>query len=325
MDIQFANIEYLGALAALPVIYFLHRYAISQRIKTLAIFRMGIDRNSTSLYSRLIYLFLAGLFFTIIAWANPQMGKETIETEAKTNDVLVALDVSNSMLAQDIAPNRLTAAQIFATQLIDGIKSERIGTMIFAGDAYLQMPLSHDYGAARMFISGASTDMIDAQGTALYEVIKLTQKVFKDSDNQQKILIILSDGEDHDAKAMKALNDWDDPGLIIYTIGVGSESGAPIPVRTTRQTAYKKDRSGNVVKSKLNSKALKELAAETSGGYFHISGGEDIIKQIRSHLISMEGRKTDSLTFNVTRSFYPYFLTLGLLCFLLYGYGLRKW
>jgi len=176
-----------------------------------------------------------------------------------------------------------------------------------------------------MFVNTASTDMIDAQGTAMSAVITLAQKVFNHSKDQQKILIIISDGEDHDPAAIKALRDWDDKGLIIYTIGVGTEEGAAIPVRTSRQSAYKLDKEGNIVKSKLNPQVLKDLAAETSGGYFHISGQDQIIDQIRSHLTRMEGRRVDDISFQVSRSFYPLFLAIGLLFIMVYIYGLRTW
>ena len=180
--------------------------------------------------------------------ANPQLGNKKERVKRKGVDVIVALDVSRSMMAQDVVPNRLERAKQFTVKLVDDLKGNRIGTVVFAGNAYLQMPLTVDYSAGRMYLKSVNTGMVPAQGTAIGEAVNLARESFAKGDNKSKALIILSDGEDNEDGADDAIEAAAKEGVKVFTIGVGSESGGPIPFGTD----FKRDEENNIVLTKLN-------------------------------------------------------------------------
>ena len=255
----------------------------------------------------------------IIGYANPQWGAKREKAKRKSVDVFIALDISTSMLATDISPNRLERAKRFTQQLIEELKGERIGTIIFAGNAYLQMPLTTDYSAVNLFAKSANTRMVPTQGTAISEAIQLVIKSFERDDKHQKAMIIITDGENHEDEAIKLANEAGSDGIMIYTIGIGTTKGATIPVinNATGQTSPKRDVNGDIVQSKLNEEMLRDIAKEANGNYFNLKNNNDrkIIAQVADKINKLEKREFEQRVFEEYESYFQYFLAFGLLLF----------
>jgi Ca-activated chloride channel homolog len=226
--------------------------------------------------------------FLVIALARPRFGVKMEMVERKGIDIIIALDISQSMLAEDITPNRIDLAKHEIGKLIDMLKGDRVGLVVFAGESFVQCPLTLDYGAARMFLDAVSTGWVQRQGTALSDAITQSIAAFRSKSHKHKVLILLSDGEDQEGKAVEAAKKAAEEGIIIYTIGVGSESGVPIPVRKSGgNVVYKKDKDGNLVMTKLNPLILEKIAKEGKGAYFH-AGSNLEFSRIIGEIAKME-------------------------------------
>jgi len=239
-----------------------------------------IKRSSTTRHTRWkLCTLLLSFFFLSIALSNPQIGKKSEKIKRRGVDVMLAIDVSNSMLADDIAPNRLERTKTFVNQLLDQLQDNRVGLILFAGYAYMQMPLSTDFSAARLYLKTLKPDLIPQQGTAFAEAIALGNKSFDANDPKHKALILISDGENHEdgsvEKAIEAARD----GLIIHTVGVGTAQGARIPDLENRN--YKTNETGQYVISKLDETSLKNIASAARGKYFSIAAGADPFAIVR--------------------------------------------
>ena len=224
--------------------------------------------KSTFKYFLKMTLFLLGLAFLIISLTNPKMGTKLETVKRQGVDIVFALDVSKSMLAEDIAPNRLEKAKQIISKIIDKLGSDRIGIIIYAGNSYPLLPITTDHGAAKMFLQSANPDMVSSQGTAINEAIKLASSYYNNDEQTNRFLFIISDGEDHQEDASSAIAQATKDGIKTYTIGVGTEKGGPIPTKYKGQLeGYKKDSKGEVVITKLNSETLKEIAEAGNGKY----------------------------------------------------------
>ncbi len=214
--------------------------------------------------------------FFVIALANPQIGKKLEEFTREGLDIMVAIDVSTSMLAEDIKPNRLKKAKHEVGKLIDILQGDRIGLIAFSGIAHVQCPLTLDYSAAKLFLNIMDTDLIPQPGTAIGEAIRKAITAFNSEERKHKVLILITDGEDHESKPLEAAQEAEQEGVIIYTVGIGSAQGVPIPVynRSGSQIGFKKDRQGNIVTTKLDVLTLQKIAYETGGKYYLASRGE---------------------------------------------------
>jgi Ca-activated chloride channel family protein len=221
-------------------------------------------------------------------------------------DVMVALDVSNSMLAQDIKPNRLERAKQVLNSIIDKIGNNRMGMVVFAGRAFLQMPLTSDLAAARIYISNASPDAVPAQGTVIGDALRMSNTALDTKEKKYKAVILISDGEDHDEKTDIALKELQDNGVVVYTIGIGSPEGAPIfdPVTTD----YKKDENGNTVVSRLNEKDLQNIAAQTGGQYYLFTNAAEVANQVAASIDQMEKKQIGGTGIRVYSSYFQWFL-----------------
>lgn len=274
--------------------------------------------SAGSRISRILFsLLIIGLILSIISWANPQWGRSLTTVKQQSTDVLIALDISKSMLAEDESPNRLIVAKRFAKDLSTEIRSERIGNILFAGEAYLQMPLSNDYAASQLFIGSADVDMISTQGTALGDVMVLADSTFGARNTAQKVLVIISDGEDHEPDAVVKAANLSEKNVIIYTVGVGTEEGGYVMDKSDKGIVYLKDKNGDLVQSKLNSTLLKDIAKASGGGYFHISNSQRTFKIIKEHLARLEKTQKGQVDFEVSRSFYQWFLFLAIILFIM--------
>lgn len=262
-----------------------------------------------------VWVYPACIACLFIALANPQWGSIREKTTVTSSDVMIAIDISNSMLARDIAPDRLEKSKKTALKLIEKLRGNRIGVIVFAGNAYLQMPLTNDYEAAQIFVNSANTDMATSQGTAIGEAIDLADISFNDtSRNMQKALILLSDGEDHDSRAQGAARDAAADGIHIHTIGVGSTQGAPIPFDYQGTERYKQDEQGNTVISKLDDKILRDLASTGHGTYYPVSQSDKAIAAIESDVQNLTKVQSETPVFSEYQSYFQYFILLALCC-----------
>ncbi|MDR0303967.1 MAG: VWA domain-containing protein [Chitinispirillales bacterium] len=261
-------------------------------------------------------IFIFAFSLLIFALARPRFGVKTEMVERKGIDIFIALDISKSMLAQDIAPNRITRAKYEISKLLDMFSGDRIGLIVFAGTSFTQMPLTLDYGAAKMFLESVNTDWISSQGTDLSGAIELARKSFVKS-GVSKVLLIISDGEENQGDAVKSAKLAAQDGIIVHCVGVGSESGSPIPEQKNgNSVVYKKEKNGNIVLTRLNSKTLEEIAIAANGKYF-FAGIDLNLQEIYKEISDM--KKNDFGTAKQARfnEQYQLFLFIALILFLL--------
>jgi Ca-activated chloride channel family protein len=293
---RFAHPEYLYALYAVPVFILLFWFLLRKRKKLLGNFaNKDLQKLLLPNYSRVKNSFKFGIIIIVfillvVAAANPQVGTKMEEVKQSGIDVYILLDVSLSMKAEDIKPNRLDRAKFQIANLIQKLRGDRIGLIIFAGEAFVQFPLTSDYSAANLFLNAVDVNSIPEQGTAIASAINLAVKSFDYRTSTQKAIVVITDGEDHEGDITQAVKDAVAKDIKIYTIGLGSPDGVPIPLydQNGNQTGFKKDRDGNVVLTKLNPAVLQEIATEGNGKYFQGSNYEDQLNEIYKDLSKLE-------------------------------------
>jgi Ca-activated chloride channel homolog len=267
-----------------------------------------------------IFIILA-ILFLLFALTRPRWGYHWEDLHQQGVDVIVALDVSNSMLAEDIKPNRLERAKRKISDLLDMLEGDRIGLVAFAGTSFVQCPLTLDYGAARIFLSAIDTQLIPVQGTAIGNAITTSAKAFRTQDKKSKALILITDGEDQTGKALSAAKSAKDQGVKIYTIGIGGEIGAPIP-NPSDKGGFRKNQKGEVILSKLDEITLQKIALETGGSYVRSVTGDIDLKtiykdQIKKHIekkeLKLERRK-------IWQERFQWFIFIGLIFLVLEAY-----
>ena len=251
---------------------------------------------------------LLALLTALLALARPQYGRKLRMIQRKGIDIVIALDTSDSMLAEDIKPNRLERAKQEISSLIDRLRGDRVALVAFAGESFVQCPLTSDYGAAKMFL-----DIIDQNiepGTAIGKAIRTGAAVFQDKERKYKAIILITDGEDHRSDPLAAAEEAAQQGVRIYTIGVGSPGGVPIPIRDDRGglVEYKKDRRGETVLSRLDEVTLQRIARETEGRYDRATTGEMELERILEELEGMEKKELASREYDLREDRYQYFL-----------------
>ncbi|HSW54936.1 MAG TPA: VWA domain-containing protein [Ignavibacteriaceae bacterium] len=292
---RFANPEYLNLLYLLPLLIVLFWYLGRNRKKLLQIFAnkelhktLFPSDSNLKRWTKFVLILLA-LTCLVFAAANPQVGTKMQEVKQTGIDVFILLDVSNSMMAEDIKPNRLEKAKYQISNLINKLRGDRIGLIIFAGQAYIQIPLTTDYSAANLFLSAVDINSVPSQGTAIASAINLATASF-DTLSTQKVIIAITDGEDHEGDVEKAVENAKAREIKIYAIGLGSQAGVPIPVYNNRSqlVGFKKDRDGNTVLTKLDDEVLKRIAIDGSGKYFRGTNYEDHLDKIYTELSELE-------------------------------------
>ena len=292
---KFANPEYLNLLYLLPVLVALFWFIGRNRKKLLQNFadkelhKTLFPTDSNLKRWTKFGLVLLALTCLVFAAANPQVGTKMQEVKQTGIDVFILLDVSNSMMAEDIKPNRLEKAKYQISNLINKLRGDRIGLIIFAGQAYVQIPLTTDYAAANLFLSAVDVNSVPSQGTAIASAINLATASF-DTLSTQKVIIAITDGEDHEGDLEKAVENAVSRDIKIYTIGLGSQGGVPIPVYNNRNqlVGFKKDRDGNTVLTKLDEEVLKKIAIDGNGKYFRGTNYEDHLDKIYTELSELE-------------------------------------
>ena len=320
---RFEHSEYLMLLYILPVLIALYWFASYRRAKKLKEFARS--RMADVLYpklsnkKRLVKFTLKFLAVTLIifALANPQLGSKIEEVKQVGIDVYICLDVSLSMTAEDIKPNRLEKAKYEISQLIRKLHGDRIGLVVFAGNAYIQIPLTTDYSAANLLLNAVDVNSVPEPGTAIASAIRLAINSFKKDAKTQKAIVVITDGEDHEGDLKPVIQEAKDKGVLIYTIGLGSPAGVPIPLYNSagQKIGYKKDRSGQVVLTKLDEATLKEIADESGGKYFRGTNTEDELQKIYNDLAHLKQTEFGStrITDYEDRFYYPLILAILIL------------
>ncbi len=248
-----------------------------------------------------------------IALVNPKIGTKLETVKREGVDIVFAVDVSKSMLAEDIAPNRLEKAKQLVTQIINNLASDRVGIIAYAGKAFPQLPITTDYASAKMFLNNMNTDMLSSQGTAINEAIKLSKTYFDNDEQTNRVLIIISDGEDHSEAAIDVAEEANEEGIRIFTIGVGDLKGGPIPLkRNSVVVSYKKDSQGETVITKLNEDTLKGIASEAQGAYINGKITNEVVENIREILNKMDKTEFEAKQFADFKDQFQWFLGFGI-------------
>lgn len=274
--------------------------------------RLSPNKSHFKPILKLIVLCLAFGCLTI-AMVNPKIGTKLETIKRQGVDIVFAVDVSKSMLAEDIAPNRLEKAKQLVTQIINNLASDRIGIIAYAGKAFPQLPITTDYAAAKMFLQSMDTDMLSSQGTAINEAIQLARTYYDDEEQTNRVLIIISDGEDHSDVALDVAEAAADEGIKIFTIGVGDVKGAPIPIKRNGIVLnYKKDNAGETVITKLNEETLKDIAEGANGEYINGRNTTEVVEAIRDILNKMDKKEFEAKEFAEYKDQFQWFLALGI-------------
>jgi Ca-activated chloride channel family protein len=292
---RFGNPEYLIALWLIPILIFLFILFNRNRKKLLEKFadrelQKSIISSFSGIKSKIKFgIILSALALLILAFSNPQVGTKMTEVKQTGIDVYILLDVSRSMQAEDIKPNRLEKAKYQISNLIQKLRGDRIGLIIFAGEAYIQFPLTTDYSAANLFLSAVDYNSVPQQGTAIASAINLAVQSF-DSAATDKAIILMTDGEDHEGDINQAVEAATDRGIKIYTIGFGSPEGVPIPIYDNKgnQIGFKQDNQGQTVLTKLDENILNEIASKGNGKYYRGNNYEDYLDKIYSDLSKLK-------------------------------------
>jgi Ca-activated chloride channel family protein len=318
--VRFEHTYYLLLGLIIPVLtifFWLYRKRVANNIKKFGDSKLVlqlIQKRPRFKHQLKFILLCISLAFIILAIANLQFGSKKEKIDREGIDIILAIDVSRSMLASDITPNRLEHAKQFIYNLLSKLKNDRIGLIVFAGNAYVQMPLTVDYSGARLFLSGISTEMIPTQGTAIGKAIEMSKQLFVEGENKYKTLIIISDGENHEDDAVKAVDEVVKKGVTVYTIGLGTAAGAPVPViKNGQQVDYLKDDQNNIVISKTDDALMSEIAKKGNGKYFKMTGSTDFMNELLKALGASDKKKLEAYVYTEFDSKYQYLLALGLL------------
>ena len=314
--LSFQHYNYFIVLAAIPLLLALFFVVLNWKKRTIKkigdanLVKEMIKNHSPQKFALkfilILFAFTAGVF-ALVNLRSPQ-GVEQVNRNGI--DIMIALDVSKSMLAQDIKPNRLERAKQAISKLIDKLSNDRIGIVVFAGKAYLQMPLTGDHGAAKMYLSSASTDVVPTQGTVISDALKMCYSSFNSKEKKYKAVVLISDGEDHDEGALKIAGDMADEGIVINTVGIGSSQGSTFIDELTNQP--KTDNEGNIVITKLNEEELQKIAEKGNGSYQLFSNTDELVNKLDAQLSSMDQRTVVEDSQVSYKNYFPYFLMLAL-------------
>ena len=262
---------------------------------------------------KMIVLIL-GLSFLIISLVNPKMGTKLKTLKREGVDVVFALDVSKSMLAEDIAPNRLEKAKQIISKIINKLGSDRVGIIIYAGNSYPLLPITTDHAAANMFLQNANPDMVSSQGTDINGALELAKTYYNNDEQTNRFLVILSDGEDHQEEIKQVAQNLANEGVKIYTVGVGTETGGPIPLRLNRSMiGYKKDNKGETVITKRKPEVLQGIADAADGKYIDGNKTEDPVKAISEIIANAQKSEFETKQFSDYKDQFQWFIAIGLI------------
>jgi len=297
---RFADPEFLYLLLLLPVMIILFVFSSYRRKNTIG--KIGDQKLVGDLLPELssirpavkFIIMTAVVALCVIVLARPQFGSKIEDVKKQGVEVIIALDVSNSMLAEDIQPNRLTRAKQAISRLVDNLDNDKIGLIVFAGDAYTQIPVTTDYVSAKMFLSSISPEMVPKQGTSIGSAISLGIRSFTPGEDKSKAMIIITDGENHEDDPVSAAEEASKAGIVIHTIGIGSEQGVPVPVATGGRKDFLKDIDGNTVISRLDENILRKVAISANGSYVRASNSNIGLDEIYNEISKMKKQELES-------------------------------
>ena len=328
---RFGNIEYLYMLGFLPLLIIL--FIILFKMRKQALKRFGNMEVISQLMPalsflrpviKLVFLILA-LACIVLGLSRPQFGSKLQEIKREGVEIIIALDVSNSMMAEDIKPNRLERAKLDIAKLVDRLVNDKIGLIVFAGDAYTQIPITTDYVSAKLFLNSISTSIVPRQGTAIGSAIELGMKSFTQQEASSKALIIITDGENHEDDALEAARQAVEKGITIHTIGIGSPQGVPIPVSGSGgQITYWKDKDGQTVISKLDENMLQRISAAGNGSYIRSTDSRMGLDRLFEEINRMEKQELESKIYSDYEERFQYLFGLGLIFLLVEFFVLER-
>ena len=321
--IQYEQTQHFYLLLLIPLMvlgYVLFSLWKKRVLKSLASAKMidhiAPERSSFKGWLKQI-LFWLGWAFICLGLVNPQIGTELETVKREGVDLVFAIDVSKSMLAEDIAPNRLEKAKRLAGELINQLVSDRVGIIAYASSAIPHLPITTDYAAARLFLSSLDTNMISSQGTAISAAMRLAETYFDDENQTNRVVCIISDGEDHGDDALVAASRAAQLGVTFFTVVVGTEKGAVIPITKGNSTSYKKDDKGEVVITKSDFEQMESIAKETDGLFLDGSNTEEVVTSIIDRLKEMDKQEFEAKQFAKFKDQFQWFLVVGLILIVL--------
>ena len=319
--LKYEHIEFLYALGILPVLFVLFLLALNWRKRALK--RFGEQRlikklmpmASSNKLKLKFFIYIIAIAALVIGLANPQIGSKMEEVKREGVDLMIAVDLSNSMLSEDLQPNRLLRAKQAISRLIDRLEGDRIGLVVFAGEAYVQLPITTDYSAAKLFLSTINTNIISTQGTAIGKAIELSLKSFDFKNVQSKAIVIITDGENHEDDATEMAEQAAEKGVFVHTIGMGSIDGGPIPIknRYNQLQGYRKDKQGNTVITKLNESMLQDIAQSGGGSYIRANNTQSGLDALFKEINKMEKKEIGSKIFTDYKDRFQIFIGFALL------------
>jgi Ca-activated chloride channel family protein len=320
---KFENEIYFYAFAVIPfciLVYIWYVLSNRKRLKKLGdprlVSQLVPEVSKVKKASKFI-LFLIAFSFLILGICNLQTGSKIQDVKREGADIMICLDVSNSMLAQDLSPNRLERAKLAIESMIDKLQGDRLGIVIFAGEAYVQLPITTDYGTAKLFLESINTKIVPVQGTNIADAINKSMESFGKDDGKNKAIVIITDGENNEEdqeSAVDAAEEAEKKNIVIHTIGVGSESGVPIPnIINGVVSGYKKDASGATVVTKLDPKILQDISAATNGVYVQASSADVGLDLILNKIAELDKKQLESKMFTDYEDQFQWFLGAALL------------
>jgi Ca-activated chloride channel family protein len=318
--LRYENIEYLNLLYGLIPMVLLMVYYRNWKSKALDYFGKQLSKHglittfSKGRENTKFAILILCITSLIIGISNPQIGTKMEEVKREGVDLMIALDLSNSMLAEDIKPNRLERARQAISRLIDKLEGDRIGLIVFAGDAYVQLPITTDYSAAKLFLSTVNTDIIPTQGTAIGKAISLSIQSFDMENGQNKAIIIITDGENHEDDAIEQTKLASEKGVFVHTLGMGLSKGGPIPIynKYGNNTGYRKDKEGNTIISKLNEQMLQDIASAGKGTYVRANNTQAGLSALFAEINKMEKKEIGTMIFTDYKDRFQLFLSIAL-------------
>ncbi len=325
MSFRFEHIIYLWSLlAVIPlmiIVFILIQRWKNKQLKQFSnktVIKRLMPNVSFKLPIIKFIILLFTILFLLLGLANLQYGTTTEEAKKEGVDLMIALDVSNSMMAEDLSPNRLERAKRAIYQLIEKLENDRLGIIVFAGESYVQLPITTDYSSAKLFLETIGTDIVPTQGTAIGSAIELAMQSFNFENTTSKAIIVITDGENHEDDAVSAAQKAVEMGVTVHTIGMGSEQGSPLPIyKAGKQIGFKTDHTGNTVVSKLEENMLKQIAAAGNGTYVRATNANAGLGIIMDEIGKMEKKEFDSKVFKNYESRFQLFLIIAFALLLL--------
>ena len=319
---KFEHTIYFYAFSALPVLlilvlcYFISRKQKLKKLGDANLISQLLPYSSKRKRIIKFILFMLGFSSLIIALCNLQTGSKLTEVKREGADIIVCIDVSNSMLAQDLSPDRLTRAKYALEKMIDGLEGDRLGLVIFAGEAYVQLPITTDYSAAKLFLSSIGPGMVPVQGTNVSDAIKKASESFSNDEGKNRAIILITDGENHDSEAIQAAEEAGKNGIMINTIGIGSENGVPIPlIENGIVKGYRKDKQGQTVITKLNTNLLKTIASKANGVFVQASQADIGLGAVLDKIGELDKVQLENKMYTDYEDQFQWFLGLSLVLF----------